>query len=85
MEAGQIAKLSALARRTDELHDPSSPSDLYDYLEVDQNFHLYLVPLNGDRRWVDIVARLRDQSRVNGLYLHLMQYGRVKETTTEYL
>lgn len=81
----QVDKLRMLAQRTDELHDAATSDDMFDYLEADQEFHLYLVSLTGNRRWVDLVERLRDQSRANGLYLHLIENGGVFKSSVEHL
>lgn len=78
-------RLRDLAKRTDELHETVTGDDLFEYLEADQRFHLYLVSLTGNKRWVGIVERLRDQSRANGFYLDLMGTCKVTKTATEHL
>lgn len=81
----QCDELVALARKTDELRHAGDAESLYEYLEADHKFHLYLVSLVGNSRWVQLVAELRDQSRINGLYLHLMDYDRVSDSADEHL
>ena len=56
-----------MSQRTVDLVNTS----LVDYLEADQQFHLALVGLLGNDRWLEIVKNLRDQSRVNGYYTFL--------------
>ncbi|GAB3700821.1 GntR family transcriptional regulator [Corynebacterium nasicanis] len=56
-----------------------------EYLEADHQFHMYIVDLLGNRRWSDMVERLRDQSRINGFYMHLREAGMVKRTAEEHL
>lgn len=60
----QTEMLSAKSQRTVDFVNKS----LVDYLEADQQYHLALVGLLGNKRWQDIVEMLRDQSRVNGYY-----------------
>lgn len=63
----QANHLSALSQQTvDLVGEP-----LVDYLEADQRYHLALVKLLNNKRWLDFVENLRDQSRVNGYYKFL--------------
>ncbi len=57
--------------------------DVVEYLEVDQDFHVELVKLLGNRRWVGIIENLRDQSRINGAY-HLKERGLLAESAHEH-
>lgn len=85
LDEAQSERLRSLAKKTDELHGAVTGEDMFRYLEADQQFHLYLVSLTGNGRWVQIVERLRDQSRANGYYLDLMTSGKVRQTATEHL
>ncbi|WP_018018620.1 GntR family transcriptional regulator [Corynebacterium ciconiae] len=85
LDSVQVKRLEELAARTDELSKAVTRDDMFDYLEADHHFHLYLVSLTGNRRWVEAVERLRDQSRVNGLYLNLLDCGKVADTAGEHL
>lgn len=77
----QGEQLRALARRTMELvNAPRS-----EYLESDQHFHLYLVGLLGNKRWLDIVERLRDLSRVNDSYACIAGAGKLESCAQEHL
>lgn len=77
----QGERLRALARRTIEL--VNSPRS--EYLESDQDFHLYLVGLVGNKRWLDIVERLRDLSRVNDSYACIAGAGKLESCAQEHL
>jgi DNA-binding GntR family transcriptional regulator len=57
-------RLSALVEETEER---ARSSDVEGFLTADRAFHLALVDLAGNRRLVDLVARLRDQTRLYGL------------------
>lgn len=63
----QASHISDLSQQTVDL--VSEP--LIDYLEADQRYHLGLVELLNNKRWLDFVENLRDQSRVNGYYTFL--------------
>lgn len=81
----QQEQLLALARATDERGGAATPDAMYEYLEADHSFHIYLVSLLGNGRWTQMVSELRDQSRINGYYLHLMEYDRIARTASEHL
>src|SRR5439155_15474085 len=51
----------------DETDDRAKAADVQGFLTADRAFHLALVDLVGNRRLVDLVARLRDQTRLYGL------------------
>jgi len=51
----------------DETEDRAKAADVQGFLTADRAFHLALVDLVGNRRLVDLVARLRDQTRLYGL------------------
>lgn len=79
------ARLRDLAQATvDAIHDNERGS-MSEYLEADHQFHMYVVQLLGNHRWVDMVERLRDQSRINGFYMHLREAGMVRRTAQEHV
>lgn len=80
LSENQIAELRALCQKTIDLTNGS----LSEYLEADQEFHLKLVELLGNRRWLEIVEQLRDQSRVNGSYEHLEGDGKLLASAQEH-
>lgn len=80
IEAHRAAHLRELAQATCQA---ATAGDTVEYLEVDQRFHAELVNLVGNRRWVQIVENLRDQSRINGAY-HLKLRGVLEETAREH-
>lgn len=61
----------------------AASGDVVEYLEVDQDFHVELVKLLGNRRWVGIIENLRDQSRINGAY-QLKERGLLAESAHEH-
>lgn len=58
-------------------------TDLAGFLEADRDFHLYLLSLANNERLVDIVGRLRDQTRLYGLP-QLALVGRLQESAVEH-
>ncbi len=82
LDAETIQQLRALAEQTVEF---STHHDVSEYLEVDQSFHSSLVGLVGNRRWLDIVNTLRDQSRVNGFYAYLAEDNGLPTTADEHV
>lgn len=80
IEAHRVAHLRELVQAT---RQAAKAGDTVEYLEVDQRFHAELVGLVGNRRWVQIVENLRDQSRINGAY-HLKLRGVLEETAREH-
>ena len=60
----QLARLENLV---DELERAAEAGDLAAYLTADQQFHLGLLEPVGNRRLLELVARLRDQQRLYGL------------------
>lgn len=63
----QAKHISELSQQTVDLVD----QPVVDYLEADQRYHLALVELLNNKRWLKFVENLRDQSRVNGYYTFL--------------
>ena len=57
---------------------------LVDYLEADQQYHLALIDLLGNKRWREIVENLRDQSRVNGYYTFLEDNDHIVHSAQEH-
>lgn len=79
-DATQRADLRALAERTvDLIGAPRS-----EYLESDQAFHIYLVGMLGNQRWLEIVERLRDLSRVNDAYASIEAAGKLAACAQEH-
>lgn len=84
LDDSQKDALWGLARRTDELGNVSSDEQLFQYLEADQRFHMYIASLSGNSRLEAAVDKFRDQSRVNGYYLHLSRCA-LRGTADEHL
>lgn len=80
LDPEQVDLIAALSDRTVEL----AGGDLLDYLEADHAYHLSLVGLTGNRRWTEMVAMLRDQSRINGRYNHLRGCSSLRRTADEH-
>jgi DNA-binding GntR family transcriptional regulator len=76
LEVPAVRRLAGLAL-PDEIRDlrpivaqiemAAASADLPGFLGRDRDFHLRLLSLAGNRRLVEIVSRLRDQSRLHGL------------------
>lgn len=79
------SELRRLAEATIEAFGDGSEGKISDYLEADHQFHMYIVDLLGNRRWSGMVERLRDQSRINGFYMHLRECGMVRRTAEEHI
>jgi DNA-binding GntR family transcriptional regulator len=61
---GDLEALRPLAQR---IVAAARSGDLTTYLEADRDFHLRLLSLSGNLRLVDVVGRLRAQTRLFGL------------------
>lgn len=61
----QRSILDELVRATEE---SAADGDVNRFLAADREFHLALIELHGNRRLVDAVANLRDQTRLYGLH-----------------
>src|ERR1700753_3721655 len=61
------AELDALYRPLAGLELAAEQNDVPAFLVADRAFHLELLSLAGNRRLVDIIAGLRDQTRIIGL------------------
>jgi DNA-binding GntR family transcriptional regulator len=59
-----VTRLRALARR---VRESALDADVVAYVEADRELHLALLGESGNPRLVDLVGRLRDQSRLYGL------------------
>jgi DNA-binding GntR family transcriptional regulator len=59
--------LSALRPLADRLDAHAATGDMTAYLAADRELHLALLALAGNRRLVEIVGQLRDQTRLYGL------------------
>lgn len=58
------ARLDDLVRATE---DSAQEGNVTTFLATDRDYHLALLELHGNRRLVEMVARLRDQTRLYGL------------------
>jgi DNA-binding GntR family transcriptional regulator len=67
--AGQLppAEAKELRRLAKASVEAARSGDLSSYLQLDRDFHLRLLALAGNSRLVDVVARLRDETRLYGL------------------
>ena len=63
--AGQAARLTDLVTTIEQ---SARRGDLIANLAADRDFHLTLLAATGNRRLVDTVARLRDQTRLHNLH-----------------
>jgi DNA-binding GntR family transcriptional regulator len=81
MKAADCQRLSALAARTTQA---AERADLPRFLDLDRDLHLRLLALAGSRRLVDLVARLRDQTRLYGIE-ELARSGALVETANEHM
>jgi len=66
-EAGLGDRLALLEELVDAIEQTAAAGDLPGNLEADRRFHLTLIEACGNRRLVDQVARLRDQTRLYNL------------------
>ena len=64
MDAAAIKRLRGLAAA---VHDAAQRGDVVSYVESDRELHLALLGEAGNPRLVEMVGRLRDQSRLYGL------------------
>lgn len=67
--AGAItpATMKRLRRLAESIRRAASQGDVVAYVEADRELHLVLLAAAGNGRLVDLVGRLRDQSRLYGL------------------
>ena len=76
-----VKHLRALARR---VRESALDADVVAYVEADRELHLALLGESGNPRLVDLVGRLRDQSRLYGLE-QLAAEGVLVESADEHL
>jgi DNA-binding GntR family transcriptional regulator len=62
------AELPALREQAAAIERAAEQGDVTLFLSADREFHLALLQLTGNRRLAEIVANLRDQTRLYGLY-----------------
>jgi DNA-binding GntR family transcriptional regulator len=60
-------QLKALEQPLSELEAAAEANDVPAFLMADRDFHVALLEIGGNRRLVDIIASLRDQTRIVGL------------------
>jgi DNA-binding GntR family transcriptional regulator len=60
--------LDELERPLRELEDAARARDVPTFLVADRDFHLSLLGLSGNHRLVEIIAELRDQTRIVGMH-----------------
>lgn len=78
------AEAEPLRRMAEGVRVAAAEGDVLAYLAGDREFHLALVTLSGNARLVDLVDRLRAQTRLYGL-THLAESGRLVESAEEHL
>jgi DNA-binding GntR family transcriptional regulator len=75
--------LEALYEPLNELESAARRNDVAGFLVADRRFHLELLALAGNRRLVEIIAGLRDQTRIIGLR-SLADRGALQATADEH-
>jgi DNA-binding GntR family transcriptional regulator len=75
--------LEALYEPLNELESAARRNDVASFLLADRGFHLELLALAGNRRLVEIIAGLRDQTRIIGLR-SLADRGALQATAEEH-
>jgi DNA-binding GntR family transcriptional regulator len=68
IERASDAALDDLERLLLALEEAASRLDIPAFLVADRDFHLSLLALSGNHRLVEIIAELRDQTRIVGLH-----------------
>ena len=81
LDAATVKRLRVLAR---QVRDAALRADVVAYVEADRELHLALLSASGNPRLVDLVGRLRDQSRLYGLE-QLAADGVLVESADEHL
>ena len=81
LHASTVKRLRSLAR---QVRDAALDGDVVAYVEADRELHLELLHASGNPRLVDLVGRLRDQSRLYGLE-QLAADGVLVESADEHL
>ncbi|WP_344418390.1 GntR family transcriptional regulator [Amycolatopsis minnesotensis] len=80
IEPGDLDRLGGLARN---IEVAAEAGDVARFLEADRRFHLDLLAHGGNRRLVESIATLRDQTRLYGLE-KLAEGGRLTEAAGEH-
>jgi DNA-binding GntR family transcriptional regulator len=75
--------LEGLYEPLEELESAAGDNDVAGFLVADRRFHLALLALAGNRRFVEIIAGLRDQTRIVGLR-SLADEGALRATADEH-
>jgi DNA-binding GntR family transcriptional regulator len=75
--------LAALEEIITEIEAAATDGDIVRFLDADRRFHLDLLGLTGNRRLVDTVGGLRDQTRLYGLQ-RLARQGGLVESAREH-
>lgn len=83
IERASDTDLAELERPLQELETAADRLDVPAFLLADREFHLSLLALTGNRRLVEIVAGLRDQTRIVGLH-SLAEEGALQSTASEH-
>ena len=78
--AGDFARLRALLA---PIEDAAAAGDLVSYLEADRVFHLTLLEYLGNPHLIDVVSRLRAQTRLGGL-AQLSDSGTLVDSAAEH-
>lgn len=78
------AEAEPLRRTAEAVRAAAAEGDVLAYLAGDREFHLALIAASGNARLVDLVDRLRAQTRLYGL-THLAESGRLVESAEEHL
>lgn len=81
LDAATVRTLRQLAK---QVREAAMASDVVAYVEADRELHLTLIAASGNARLVDLVGRLRDQSRLYGLE-QLAAEGVLVESADEHL
>ncbi|HCA84855.1 MAG TPA: GntR family transcriptional regulator [Streptomyces sp.] len=77
------AHMAALGEKVEAIERAAAAGDVNTFLARDRDFHLALLELNGNRRLVDQVAVLRDQTRLYGM-AELADKGMLDEAAAEH-
>jgi DNA-binding GntR family transcriptional regulator len=76
-------EMAECRRLEEEIEECAASDDWMGFVETDRQFHLRLLEAYGSKRLVDMVARLRDQSRFHGIRA-LAQAGELGRTAQEH-
>jgi DNA-binding GntR family transcriptional regulator len=79
-----IVDPSQLRELAQDIERQAEKGDLVAFLLSDRSFHLLLLASLGNRRLVELVASLRDQTRLHGLK-HMAETGDLAESAQEHM